>query len=102
MKSNIKEAQKTSAAFGPDDELWTADEACVFFGGGTSKPVHISTLYRGIGTGIYPAPVNVSPGTVRWIPDECRAARAHLIAQRGKSPKPKAKSPGRPRKRIAT
>jgi hypothetical protein len=50
-----------------------------FFGG--SKPLHTSTLYRGLGT-IYPRPVNVAPNTVRWVGHECREARQRLIAGR--------------------
>jgi predicted DNA-binding transcriptional regulator AlpA len=77
----------------PDDELWDAPKVLEYFGG--SKPIHISTLYRGVHAKIYPPPINVSANVVRWLPRECRAARQRMIAARGQ-PKP-AKSRGRKR-----
>jgi hypothetical protein len=68
-----------------DDELWDSGKVRAYFGG--NKPLHPSTLYRGMGDGIYPRPINVSANSVRWLPRECRAARQHMIAERGK-PKP--------------
>ncbi|MET3992145.1 hypothetical protein BjapCC829_36495 [Bradyrhizobium barranii] len=66
-------------------ELWDRVTVQKFFGG--SKPIHISTLYRGVHSGLYPKPVNVSENVVRWIGHECRAARQRMIAERGE-PKP--------------
>ena len=80
-----------------DDELWDSGKVRAYFGG--NKPLHISTLYRGVGSGIYPPPINVSPNVVRWLPRECRAARQHMIAARDE---PKPPSPRRGRKRGAS
>ena len=87
--------QNVAATHEADDELWDREETCAYFGGGVAKPINVSTLYRGIAKKIYPEPINVSLNVVRWIPRECREARQKLIAQRGKTPKPKR---GRPRK----
>src|SRR5688572_1400562 len=38
-----------------DDEMLTQQAACAFFGG--DRPIHYSTLYRGIEAGRYPRPV---------------------------------------------
>lgn len=75
-----------------DDELWDAQKVLEYFGG--TKPIHISTLYRGIGK-VYPPPINVSPNVVRWLGGECRAARQRMLAARNQ-PKPK---PAKPRGR---
>ena len=77
-----------------DDELWDSGKVRAYFGG--NKPLHISTLYRGICTGIYPPPINVSPNVVRWLPGECREARQRMIAARDQ-PKPKPAPRGRKR-----
>jgi predicted DNA-binding transcriptional regulator AlpA len=63
-----------------DEDIWDKDSVCAFFGG--KKPLHPATLYRGIADGRYPKPFHPSPGTSRWLPAECRAARDALIAQR--------------------
>jgi predicted DNA-binding transcriptional regulator AlpA len=76
----------------PDDELWDSRKVRAYFGG-----IHVSTLYRGVVTGIYPPPINVSPNVVRWLPHECRAALQHMIAARGE-PKPPTRR-GRPQGR---
>jgi hypothetical protein len=80
-----------------DEELWVRATVQKYFGG--EKPIHVSTLYRGIDTGIYPPPINVSPNVVRWLPHECRAARQRMLSARGE---PKAPSPRRGRKRGAS
>jgi predicted DNA-binding transcriptional regulator AlpA len=82
-----------------DDELWDAQKVLEYFGG-TTKPIHISTLYRGIIGKVYPPPINVSPNVVRWLPRECREARQRMIAARD-LPKPKPVKP-RGRKRGAS
>jgi hypothetical protein len=77
-------------------ELWERNTVLRFFGG--DKPLHISTLYRGMTTGIYPRPVNTSGNTARWLADECRAALQRMIAARDE---PKlTKRRGRKRRRI--
>jgi hypothetical protein len=46
------------------DEMLTIKEACAFIGG-SKRPIHFATYYRGVHLGIYPRPVRVSPGLVR-------------------------------------
>jgi hypothetical protein len=75
-------------------ELWERATVLKFFGG--DKPLHVSTLYRGVGTGRYPPPVNVSANVVRWVGHECRAARQRMLAARAE-PKPPPRR-GRPRR----
>jgi hypothetical protein len=75
-----------------DEEFWDAQKVCEYFGG--TKPIHLSTLYRGAGS-IYPKPINVSVNIVRWSPGECREARRAMMAARNQ-PKPK---PAKPRGR---
>jgi hypothetical protein len=41
----------------------TVRKACEIIGG--DRPVHVSTFYRGVRLGIYPAPRRVSPGVSR-------------------------------------
>jgi hypothetical protein len=79
-------------------ELWDRQKVLAFFGG--SKPIHVSTLYRGVQNGIYPPPMNVSDNVVRWLGHECRAAQQRMFTARGK---PKLATPrGRKRRKIIT
>jgi predicted DNA-binding transcriptional regulator AlpA len=78
-------------------ELWDRATVLKFFGG--SKPIHVSTLYRGVHSGRYPSPMNVSDNVVRWIGHECRAARQRMLAERGKAKQPTGR--GRKRRQIA-
>jgi predicted DNA-binding transcriptional regulator AlpA len=78
-------------------ELWERNTVLKFFGG--DKPLHISTLYRGISTGIYPKPINTSGNSVRWLADECRAALDKMITARDEPPKRPTRR-GRPCKHI--
>jgi predicted DNA-binding transcriptional regulator AlpA len=55
-------------------------EACRFFGG--TRPINAATLYRGIRMGRYPRPVRVSPGSSRWLREECEAALAVMVEGR--------------------
>jgi predicted DNA-binding transcriptional regulator AlpA len=80
-------------------ELLTQRDVLKFFGG-SSRPIHVSTLYRGVASGIYPRPINIAPNAVRWIASECRAAQQRMVTARDK-PKPKpqgAARRGRPRR----
>jgi hypothetical protein len=79
-------------------ELWERQTVLAFFGG--DKPIHVSTLYRGVNSGLYPSPINVSANAVRWVADECRAARQRMLAARDE-PKPPSHRRGRPRRQIA-
>jgi hypothetical protein len=65
-------------------ELWERKTVLAHFGG--NKPLHVSTLYRGINTGIYPKPINTSGNTARWLADECRDALQRMISNRDKKP----------------
>jgi hypothetical protein len=68
----------------PDEiELWDRHSVCAFFGG-REKPIHISTLYRGMARGLYPRPVNVAANVARWLGHECRAVRQRMLAERSK------------------
>jgi predicted DNA-binding transcriptional regulator AlpA len=71
--------------------LWDRATTLAFFG-----DIDVSTLYRGIHSGRYPRPVNVSSNVVRWLADECEAALARMIAERDE-PKPPERR-GRPRR----
>lgn len=62
------------------DELMDVEATCRFFGG--TKPIHRSTLDRGVKAGRYPPPAKVSPNIRRWIRGECVAARNALFARR--------------------
>ncbi len=64
-----------------DDVMMSLSETCVFFGG-PDRPIHYSTLYRGIAAGRYPEGVRVGPNSVRWLRSECREARQKLIEAR--------------------
>ena len=53
-----------------DDKL-DMRAVCRLIGG--SKPLHPSTLYRGIAANRYPKPVKVGPGSSRWLKSEIEA-----------------------------
>jgi hypothetical protein len=82
-----------------DVELWNRDVVMRFFGG-NEKPIHLSTLYRGIANGIYPKPVNISSNSIRWVASECRAAIQRMIAARDEPKKPTRR--GRKRRKPTT
>ena len=58
-------------------ELMDVDVTCAFFGG--SRPIHPSTLYRGIRAGRYPAPVKLGPNIRRWRRTKCEEALRTLM-----------------------
>ena len=62
------------------DELMSMESVLRFFGG--DKPIHPSTLYRGITAGRYPAPIKPSPNVARWLRPECEAAKRRIIEER--------------------
>jgi predicted DNA-binding transcriptional regulator AlpA len=69
----------------PDDlDLLTRPEVCRLFGG--TRPIDPATLYRGIASGKFPAPVKIGPGSSRWLRSECEAALKRLIAERDAAP----------------
>src|SRR6516162_7338175 len=61
-------------------ELWERKDVLAYFGG--KRPLHTSTLYRGIHDGLYPRPIRVSRTHVRWLRSECEAALDRMIAAR--------------------
>jgi predicted DNA-binding transcriptional regulator AlpA len=63
-----------------NDEMMTLNATCAFFGG--DKPIHYSTLYRGIAAGRYPKPVHIGPNSARWIKSECLKAVLAMIKER--------------------
>ena len=79
-------------------EFWERATVLRYFGG--DRPLHTSTLYRGIRDQIYPRPVNVSRSSVRWLASECRAAAQAMLAARDE-PKQATPRRGRPRRRIS-
>jgi predicted DNA-binding transcriptional regulator AlpA len=79
-------------------EFWDRPAVLKFFGG--SRPLHVSTLYRGMKSGRYPKPVHVSGNSVRWLRSECEAAARRMIAARDESKL--AEPRGRPRGKIIT
>jgi predicted DNA-binding transcriptional regulator AlpA len=63
------------------DELLDSKETCRFFGG-NYRPLHPSTLYRGIAAKRYPAPIKVGPNASRWLRSECETALQAMIEGR--------------------
>jgi predicted DNA-binding transcriptional regulator AlpA len=63
-------------------ELLDRAAACRLFGG--SRPIHAATLYRGVRTGRYPAPIKIGPNSSRWLLDECLAALAAMVCGAGR------------------
>jgi predicted DNA-binding transcriptional regulator AlpA len=49
----------------PADDLIPITVACQLIGG-KETPITPSTLYKGIKTGRFPAPLKLGPGTSRW------------------------------------
>jgi len=74
-------AQREAEPASQPTDLLNVRAACAFFGG-TNKPLHLATLYRGIKAGRYPAPIKVGPNTSRWLKSECEAALQAMIARR--------------------
>jgi predicted DNA-binding transcriptional regulator AlpA len=63
-----------------NNDLMDVAETCRFFGG--SRPINPATLYRGVKSGNYPAPVKTGPNTNRWLRAECQARLDAMIASR--------------------
>ena len=90
----IQSPAATAKSAAPENpRLWDRDMTCAFFGG-----IDVSTLYRGVHSGRYPRPVNVSANVVRWLADECEATLDRMIAERNE-PKPPQRR-GRPARRV--
>jgi predicted DNA-binding transcriptional regulator AlpA len=65
----------------PQDDLVTIQVACELIGGRES-PITPSTLYRGIRTGRFPAPIKLGAGTSRWRRSEIVAMLEKAVAER--------------------
>ena len=61
-------------------DLWTMKTVLAYFGG--ERPLHASTLYRGIAAGRYPAPIKPSPNIARWRRSECEVAMQRIVEER--------------------
>jgi predicted DNA-binding transcriptional regulator AlpA len=92
-----KESSGDDASEPAELELWDCETVLKYFGG--IKPIHVSTLYRGINSGRYPRPMNVSDNVVRWIGHECREARQRMLSERAAPKTPPPARRGRPRGR---
>ena len=93
-----RNAAKGEALNQPDTiEFLDRPSVLKFFGG--SRPLNVSTLYRGLRSGRYPKPVHVSGNSVRWVRSECEAAAQRMLAARDE-PKPPTKR-GRKRRSIS-
>src|SRR5262249_3039934 len=63
-----------------DLDLLDRPSVCRLFGG--TRPIDPATLYRGIASGKFPAPIKIGPGSSRWLRSECEAALKGIIAAR--------------------
>jgi predicted DNA-binding transcriptional regulator AlpA len=67
-----------------DLDLLDRPSVCRLFGG--TRPINPATLYRGIASGKFPAPVKIGPGMSRWLRNECESALRAIIAERDAAP----------------
>jgi len=63
-----------------DDDLLDVEATCAFLGG--NKPIHFSTLYKGIRAGRFPRPIKIGPATSRWRGRDLRDCVARLADAR--------------------
>ncbi|WP_202913263.1 helix-turn-helix transcriptional regulator [Acuticoccus sediminis] len=73
--------QTQHARLPDEDDLVTAKVACELIGGMMS-PITPSTLYRGVKSGRFPAPLKLGAGTSRWRRSEIVALLEHAAAAR--------------------
>ncbi|MFZ1988149.1 MAG: AlpA family phage regulatory protein [Alphaproteobacteria bacterium] len=62
------------------DDMLDAKAACAFLGG--SRPIHVSTFYRGIAQGRFPRPIAIGPNVKRWRRAELAAVIEAAAAAR--------------------
>jgi predicted DNA-binding transcriptional regulator AlpA len=62
------------------DEMLTIKEACALIGG-SKRPIHFATYYRGVQAGIYPRPVKVSAHLVRVSKRALVETLARMVAR---------------------
>lgn len=65
-----------------DNDLVDEATACRLIGG-SSTPIHRSTLWRGVNAGRYPRPLKISASTNRWRVVELRKTLEQFAAERG-------------------
>jgi predicted DNA-binding transcriptional regulator AlpA len=66
--------------FMSDNELLDEEAACRFLGG--SRPIHPTTLWRGVKVGRYSKPIKISKQAVRWLRNELADDIARMAAER--------------------
>ena len=68
------------------DEHLDAPAACAFIGG--TRPIHPSTLWRGVKAGRFSKPIKIGAQSVRWRRSELAADLDRMAAERdgGKPP----------------
>ena len=64
-----------------DDDLLDVYEACRVIGG-SGRPIHPATLYRGVKDGRYSKPIQISRQAVRWKRSELLRDTARMTAER--------------------
>jgi predicted DNA-binding transcriptional regulator AlpA len=80
-KDENEDEKDKNELLGKDEaELLDVDETCRFLGG--TKPIHPSTLYRGIKTGRYSKPIPIGPQISRWRRSELQRDVERLAAER--------------------
>jgi len=63
-----------------DDGLYDCKATCAILGG--NRPIHFSTLYKGIRVGRFPKPVKIGPATSRWRGRDLRECIMRLAEAR--------------------
>lgn len=72
-----------------DDDLYDIGFLCRWFGG-TGKPLHPATIYRGIARGDISRPLRTAPNTNCWLGKTIKDDRQKMIdAERTPLPSPK-------------
>jgi len=80
MSPQNTQASRGAALEESPSELLAKPAVLKFFGG--DRPLNSATLYRGIATGRFPAPIKIGPKTSRWLRSECEAKLREIIASR--------------------
>jgi predicted DNA-binding transcriptional regulator AlpA len=81
-RAMVTEREKTTIELQPSESSDLLDEQAVCATLGGSRPIHPSTLYRGIRAGTYPKPVKIGKKTNRWLKSEVTAVIAQRAAER--------------------
>jgi predicted DNA-binding transcriptional regulator AlpA len=62
------------------DERLDEKATCAFLGG--NRPIHASTLWRGVKSGRFSKPIHIGKQSVRWLKSELEADLARMAAER--------------------